>query len=305
MLLFEIRLFNFHMRMYDILHYTMSTKRALLIGCNYPQVPGCTLNGCINDVTNMKSMLTTRMGYDPAKVVVLRDDTASSSTTAMPTRANILNALNALVSASANCTEIWIHYSGHGSKVRDTNRDESSGYDSVIVPTDFQQSGFITDDVLLTYVSRIKCPCVILMDSCFSGTVCDLPWSHEYVSGATFRRTKNNTAVIANSNIFMMSGSKDSQTSADIYESSGNGATGGGEYEGAFTDAFLKCLAADKYNASIGRMMQSVCLWLSSRGYTQTPIFSSSSPTPAYTISSIPKSSKTVVSSAMRSVIHA
>ena len=304
MLLFEIWRFNFHMRMYDILHYTMSTKRALLIGCNYPQVPGCTLNGCINDVTNMKTMLTTRMGYDPAKVVVLRDDTASSSTTtAMPTRANILNALNALVSASANCAEIWIHYSGHGSKVRDTNRDETSGYDSVIVPTDFQQSGFITDDVLLTYVSRIKCPCVILMDSCFSGTVCDLPWSHEYVSGATFRRTKNNTVTLSNPNIFMMSGSKDNQTSADIYESSGNGAKGGGEYEGAFTDAFLKCLAADKYNASIGRMMQSVCLWLSSRGFTQTPIFSSSSSTPAYTLGT--KSSKSVISSVMGSIVQA
>lgn len=283
----------------------MSTKRALLIGCNYPQVPGCTLNGCINDVTNMKTILTTRMGYDPAKVVVLRDDNVSlSPNNTIPTRANILNALNALVSASATCSEIWIHYSGHGSKIRDTNRDEVSGYDSVIVPTDFQQAGFITDDVLLTYVSRIKCPCVILMDSCFSGTVCDLPWSHEFVSGATFRRTKNNTATLSNPNIFMMSGSKDNQTSADIYESSGNGAKGEGEYEGAFTDAFLKCLAADKYNASIGRMMQSVCLWLSSRGYTQTPIFSSSSPTPAYTISGVPKSSKSVISSVMGSIVQ-
>jgi hypothetical protein len=281
----------------------MSTKRALLIGCNYPTVPGCTLNGCINDVINMKTMLTTRMGYDPANVVVLRDDTVSS-TTNTPTRVNILNALNALVKASSSCSEIWIHYSGHGSKIRDTNRDEVSGYDSVIVPADFQQSGFITDDVLLSYVSRIKCPCMILMDSCFSGTVCDLPWSHEYISGSTFRRTKNNTATIANPNIFMMSGSKDNQTSADIYESAGNGDKGASEYEGAFTDAFLKCMAGEAYKASIGRMMQSVCLWLSSRGYTQTPIFSSSSPTPAYIFGGVTKSSKAVISSTMRSVIH-
>jgi hypothetical protein len=284
----------------------MSTKRALLIGCNYAQVPGCTLQGCINDVVNMKTMLTTRMGYDPANVVVLRDD-AAASPASTPTRANILKALNALVSASAGCSEIWIHYSGHGSKVRDTNRDEASGYDSVICPTDFQQSGFITDDLLLTYLAKVKCPCVILMDSCFSGTVCDLPWSHEFISGATFRRTKNNTAALSNPNIFMMSGSKDNQTSADIYESAGNGDKGASEFEGAFTDAFLKCLAVDRYKASIGRMMQSVCLWLSSRGYGQTPIFSSSSPTPAYTIGqgTIIKPSKTVIASAMRSVIHA
>ena len=281
-----------------------TTKRALLIGCNYAQVTGCTLQGCINDVVNMKTMLTTRMGYDASNVVVLRDDDASSPAST-PTRANILKALNALVSASSGCSEIWIHYSGHGSKVRDTNRDERSGYDSVICPTDFQQSGFITDDVLLTYVAKVKCPCVILMDSCFSGTVCDLPWSHEYISGATFRRTKNNTAAISNSNIFMMSGSKDTQTSADIYESTGNGANGASEFEGAFTDAFLKCLAANGYKASIGRMMQSVCLWLSSRGYSQTPIFSSSSPTPAYTLGQVIKPSKSVIASAMRSVIRA
>jgi hypothetical protein len=145
------------------------------------------------------------------------------------------------------------------------------------------------------------------MDSCFSGTVCDLPWSHEYISGSIFRRTKNNTAALSNPNIFMMSGSKDNQTSADIYESAGNGDKGASEFEGAFTDAFLKCLAVDRYKASIGRMMQSVCLWLSSRGYGQTPIFSSSSPTPAYTIGqgTIIKPSKTVIASAMRSVIHA
>ena len=283
----------------------MSTKRALLIGCNYAQVPGCVLQGCINDVVNMKTMLTTRMGYDPANVVVLRDDAASAPASIMPTRANILQALNALVTASSGCSEIWIHYSGHGSKIRDTNRDEVSGYDSVICPTDFQQSGFIVDDLLLTYLAKVKCPCVILMDSCFSGTVCDLPWSHEYISGATFRRTKNHNTVLANPNIFMISGSKDNQTSADIYEYAGNGVTGASEYEGAFTDAFLKCIAVEGYKATIGRMMQSVCLWLSSRGYTQKPIFSSSSSTPAYTIGTIAKPSKLVVASIMRSVIRA
>ncbi|KAH9272101.1 hypothetical protein BASA83_005690 [Batrachochytrium salamandrivorans] len=40
----------------------------------------------------------------------------------------------------------WVTASGHGSRVEDSNGDESDGYDSTVCPIDFQQAGEIVDD---------------------------------------------------------------------------------------------------------------------------------------------------------------
>lgn len=39
------------------------TKRALLIGCNYPGTDAA-LKGCVNDVLNMKEVLINYKGFD-------------------------------------------------------------------------------------------------------------------------------------------------------------------------------------------------------------------------------------------------
>ena len=178
-------------------------KYALLVGCNYLNVKGCTLNGCIDDIVNMSAALQ-RMGYLQENIVMLRDDKKEPKL--LPTRANILQQLQSLVEKSANAEEIWFHYSGHGSQVVDRNRDEASGMDSCICPLDFMDKGFIIDDDLFKIFSGSKCPTMILSDSCHSGTVCDLPYSIEYVRGNTYRYTRNNTATIANPKVVMISG---------------------------------------------------------------------------------------------------
>lgn len=277
-------------------------KKALLIGINYYSVPGNTLNGCINDIKNMSTILTSKFGYDASNVTMLRDDATTLSM--MPTRANMLAQLNALIAASANYSEIWIHYSGHGSQVIDRNGDETDGLDEVIVPVDFRKNGFITDDTLRDILSKSRCRTFILLDSCHSGTGCDLEWSFEY-TGNGFVRTQNNRTTISNTQIFMISGCKDSQTSADIYDTTDK------QYEGAFTDMFLKALKQNNYNVSLSKLYKDAWVLLANNRYSQNPIFSSSSSNPIYTLiptttrSDVTKpiSTKEVVQNNMKDII--
>jgi hypothetical protein len=247
-------------------------KLALLIGINYTSVPESTLQGCINDINNMKQVLISQYGYDASNICMLRDD----DTTKMPTREAMLAELNKIVIASKSklCTEVWIHYSGHGSQVKDTNNDESSGYDSIIVPVDYKTAGYILDDDIYTIIKQIPCPTMILMDSCHSGSVCDLEWSFEYLNGSRFSRTMNsmNKRGIQNKNLVMISGCKDSGTSADIYDPEDK------QPEGAFTDAFLRSLKQNKYKGPLWVVYRDTCIGLNRNGYTQKPVYSGTSP---------------------------
>lgn len=253
----------------------MPEKYALLIGCNYLQTPESQLYGCINDIQNMSKMLITNMGFKLQNITMLRDDISNNNM--IPTKNVILRELNNIIQKSATAAEIWIHYSGHGSQVVDQNYDETSGYDSCIVPADYPTAGFIIDDDLLKIISQSKCPTMILSDSCHSGTVCDLPYSIEYLNGSTFKYTKNNIAAILNPNIVMFSGCKDVQTSADFYDGQHN------QSEGAFTDSFLRALKTNNYNAKLTKIYVDVLTWLKQNGFSQKPILSSSTSIPSWT----------------------
>ena len=254
------------------LSYMSTRRKALLVGCNYSK-DSAKLQGCINDVVHMSQTLVDAFDYDLNNIVILRDDT----TTNLPTRTNILAALTALVAQSANLDEIWFHYSGHGSQVKDTNGDETDKLDEVIVPTDFRTVGVITDDEIFAIVQNSKCKTILLFDSCFSGSICDLQWSYQ-VNGATVTKTQtSNKAITANPNIFCFSGCKDTQTSADAYDSFQV------QSVGAFTYAFLYALRQNHMNVDIYKLYGDLCAILKSSGFTQVPVFSSSSPNAAYT----------------------
>ena len=245
-------------------------KKALLIGINYINT-SAQLYGCIEDVINMNNVLVNNYFYD--EVTILRDDIVSKS----PTRSNILKALNTLIAESKNCSEIWIHYSGHGARIIDRNRDEISGYDSVIVPLDFMTAGFIVDDDLYAIIKNSKCKTIILMDSCNSGTVIDLPWSFTYRNPSGYSVSLNNKYTISNPEIYMFSGCKDNQTSADAFSTITNQAFG------AFTNSFLTCLKNANYQISLLLLYRNVCLHLQKNGFSQIPVYSSSVSNPMIT----------------------
>lgn len=248
------------------------TKRALLIGCNYFTNSSARLNGCIEDIINIKKMLVEQLGYPDENIVSLRDDDQSM----MPTRARILLALNDIIAASSDCSEIWVHYSGHGTQLADINNDESDRKDEAIVPCDFTSSGFIIDDILFDIVKNTKCTTMMCFDSCHSGSVMDLEFSINYVNGS-FVKTQSSKKRIENRLVMMMSGCRDEQTSADAFIQTSR------KYEGAFSNSLVSAMADFKYNCDIMTLYNSVCSRLKNK-YTQIPVLSSSVNSPNYII---------------------
>lgn len=252
------------------------SKKALLIGINYYDTPSVSLKGCVNDVINMRNMLIDAYGYDSANITVLRDDATNAAD--KPTAANIVSKLASIISQSASLQEIWIHYSGHGSQIRDNNGDESDQLDEVIVPADYSRAGLITDDMIFNIVKQSKCPTLLLFDSCNSGTVCDLMWNFTSVSATRVRTVKTNKMAITNPNLYCFSGCRDEQTSADVYSTTSQQACG------AMTSAMIECLRWNKHNTDIKKLYNDVVAFMIQNKMTQVPQLSSSSEVPVYQI---------------------
>lgn len=149
-------------------------RKALLIGINYINDTSARLYGCINDAVQTKYFLQDAFDYHENDIVLMRDDGFDNSI--KPTLQNILTQVNKLVDHSSSCEEIWFHYSGHGTQVKDDDGDELDGKDEVIVPSDYRESGIIRDDVLFEILSKTKCKTYIVMDCCHSGSIVDLPY---------------------------------------------------------------------------------------------------------------------------------
>lgn len=112
-----------------------------------------------------------------------------------PTRANILWAIKSLVRNSISGDVAYIHFSGHGGKVRDLNGDEEDGYDETLVPLDYAEAGQITDDTLYTSLvgpMRRGVTVTAVMDCCHSGTVLDLPFQFKADGKSTGMKLPSN-----------------------------------------------------------------------------------------------------------------
>lgn len=247
------------------------SKKALLIGIDYLNSTDLQLNGCINDVMNMRAMLIDAHNYSPSDIITLRDD--SSVGTLLPTRNNILYYLRLLAAQSFKLSELWIHYSGHGSQMKDYVNGNNSlrpGMDDLLVPMDHETSGIITDLDILAIIRTIKCRCIVLFDSCNSGTISDLPYVFNYQSSTEYTVTQINNLAISNPNLFVFSACRDNQTSSDATDTSGKA------FFGAFTNAFLESLRKNMHNVQILTLYRDICSYLISQGLSQTPVLSSS-----------------------------
>lgn len=250
-------------------------KKALTIGINYTSLSYCTLKGCIDDIENITNVMVGHYGYARENIVQLRDD--NNNHEFQPTRNNILSHLKDLINDSGNLTEILVHYSGHGSQIRDTTGEEEDGMDEVIVPIDYKTSGFIVDKEIYQIIKKSKCKTLLIFDCCHSGTICDLQWSFEYKDeNRGFSKTLNVNKYIYNPYILCLAGCKDSQTSADSYSNEMK------QSVGAFTDALIHCLKENNYEVSILKLYGDICEYIAKEGYEQKPILSCSSYNPIY-----------------------
>jgi hypothetical protein len=151
------------------------TKRAVMIGINYVGQNG-ELAGCHNDVLNMKEYLMDVHEFEEDNMIVLMDDGVHDD----PTRDNIMSAYAQVVRDSEPGDVVYLHYSGHGGKLRDDSNDEADGYDETLIPLDYQSSGQIRDDDLLrSLVIPMSAGVFVtsIMDCCHSGTILDLPYN--------------------------------------------------------------------------------------------------------------------------------
>jgi hypothetical protein len=148
-------------------------KLALLVGINnykYPdRVPA--LAGSLNDVEDMREVLIGKFEFPPENIMVLTDSKA--------THTEIINAIRTHLIAKARPGDIVVvHYSGHGSQMKDVTGKMISGLDETIVPYDsrdpqgkiFDISGAELHGLLLQLAAKTK-NVTFILDSCHSGTL--------------------------------------------------------------------------------------------------------------------------------------
>jgi hypothetical protein len=259
-------------------------RTALLVGINYNNNPDTSLNGCYNDVVNASQYLRSVLGYAPSAISILTDgnlngSTSTGASTLPPTRENILAGISALINGIIPGDEAVFHFSGHGSLVRDTNGDEQSGFDSCLYTLD---DAIITDDEIRTLLIN-KVPrgarLYVILDCCHNGTGCDIRYKYDdysiLLSPPSVRipiwRTEqkaftNDKYANTIGDVFMISGSRDDQTSADAYINN--------ESAGALTHALFSILRTNQARIrtySWSELLREVRHFMRVNRYSQIP----------------------------------
>jgi hypothetical protein len=161
------------------------TRRALLVGINQyrpksdlgSQAASSThrrkfenLDGSINDVDAIYAIITTRYGFKPQNVLVLKD--------AMASRRRILDEFRRyLIETSSPEDEIFFYYAGHGSLVRNLTPSpiEHDSIDATLVPSDSYRG---VPDIRSKELRKLsnealgkKLVLTLVIDACHSGTI--------------------------------------------------------------------------------------------------------------------------------------
>ena len=237
------------------------TKRAVLVGINYTN-SDIPLKGCVNDVINMKKLLMSKYGYLESNIVLLTDDMILK-----PTRKNILVKFMELILSSNS--DLYFHYCGHGSSVKDKSNDECDGNDEVLVPIDYKESGYIIDDELRTLVQFMSesCKITIVLDCCNSGTAMDLSYNLYERLGRNFLfQNPMYNRDLTRGTVLCMSGCLDDETSADAFINN--------QYQGAFTNALISTLDTTS-SITLNELIKSIKKRLILGKIQQTPCLSS------------------------------
>ena len=237
-----------------------------MIGINYIGTPN-ELYGCINDTNNIKNILQEKFNYNNFNIL-------TDNTNQKPTKINIINELTNLLVNSHKGDTLFFLYSGHGTCTIDLNNDEMDEQDEIIVPLDAVSiSSCIYDDELNQIIkNNLKngVKLFMLFDSCFSGTVVDLKYN--YLDSDNYNNTTVNPNVLETSGqVFMISGCKDNQTSADAFVNY----NGQNTFAGAMTFSFLKTIQQLGTNITLKTLLQNMRTLLQENKYSQIPQLSS------------------------------
>jgi hypothetical protein len=271
-------------------------RRAVIIGINYFETDG-ELGGCINDANFFLEYLQEYEGFNEDTVWLLTDDQQEGEY--VPTKENIMNALDWLVEDCQPGDSLVLFYAGHGASVEDDNGDESDGKDEALCPVDYEENGMIPDDFLNEHIVKklpVGCRLTAIFDCCHSGSIMDLPYKYSAKgsSGGITRHFKGQSNIIDGltsavknlaigaltgkkkakksqsaalkagvADIVMISGCKDHQTSADAHIE--------GESRGAMTWGLLKALReSETHSISLIKLLTEIRGHLAG-GFEQLP----------------------------------
>lgn len=256
-------------------------KKAVCIGINYTNTAN-ELKGCINDARCLKSMLMGQYVYKDENVRMLLDTQGFL----YPTRANIISAIRWLLADAKAGDSLFFSYSGHGTHVKDTNKDEADGQDEAMYCLDgLILDDFINSELLAKVPEGVRLTC--LFDCCHSGTIGDLQYCYRYTPKNKlnqFTMTMENVPAVKG-DIVLYSGCLDPQTAADsnfngkwVKGEDGKTKLVWGEGNGAFTWYFIQALKVRKYNVSCADVLRDVVALLSRNKFTQETQFTCSRP---------------------------
>lgn len=260
-------------------------RKALLVGINRYKIPGADLRGCVNDVKNMRAVLTTLYGFAGKDITTLTDYAATTKA--------MRDAITKLVKGSKKGDVLLFHYSGHGANVPDKNGDEADRRDEILCPTDLDWKDPLLDDWLRSTLDKLPAGVglTVIMDCCHSGTNTrailppDAPIIPRYLpnpwdlmaaeSGRRLRGTvkgslrrsapARRTKDILGVNIpeVLVTGCRDTQTSAD--------AEIGGTFNGALTYHLVATIKAARGKLTYRELHDGTVKRLKRGAFSQVP----------------------------------
>jgi hypothetical protein len=243
-------------------------KLAVQFGLNYEN-SSAELGGCINDVDRETQRLETHLGYERAHMTILTDHTPVK-----PTLRNMTAALIQLAKRThewESVEEVWIGYSGHGTFVQDVSGDEKDRRDECLVPLDYETAGLLHDDALQSVLALIhkRVRVIVKVDACHSGTAMDL--RYRYVSGD--KTVVENPQCRIEAAVYMISGCRDNQTSADAYD-----LHDAQQYSGAMTSALWHTLEECGYVCNYWALQKGMRRYMRDHDFAQVPQICSTRP---------------------------
>ena len=151
---------------------TLAADRALVIGIGtYQSLPEkLFLKGPKNDVTSIRTLLETKLGYSADSIRELTDGAATRE-------AILANIEEWLVQGTGPGDRAYLYFSGHGLQVKDQDGDEQDGLDEALSTFDVTAANgdwtnVILDDEIDALVAKLKDRAVTLViDACHSGTI--------------------------------------------------------------------------------------------------------------------------------------
>jgi metacaspase-1 len=233
------------------------TKRAFLVGINRYRIAGADLRGCVNDVKDLSAALVEFHGFKKSHITALTDLAA--------TKKAMEAGIRTLLRESKKGDVALLHYSGHGSHVPDDNSDEADGRDEILCPADLDWDDPLRDDWLRKTLDTVRAGVnlTVIMDCCHSGTNTraivppDAPVKERYLPspsslkavesgrsapkaittelrGSTRAARKGKDVVTAELPEVLITGCRDTQTSADAFIN--------GKFNGALTFSLVQAI---------------------------------------------------------------